>query len=118
MKSPPFPQKSFLALLALVPAFLIPKSAKRTPKERRLLKDLKDVTDADRVVVQQLFDSEFDIIIVGGGRSPFVSILGTSADTDLPQEPRAVFSPPVSPRNPVFGCYWSNLVKGTVDFDP
>ena len=75
MISPPLPQKSLLALLALVPALLILKAAKRTPKEPRLLKDLKDVADADHVVVQRLFDSEFDIIIVGGGRSPFVSIL-------------------------------------------
>ena len=70
-----FPQTSYLALLALVPALLILKSAKRIPKEPRLLKDLKNVADADHVVVHQLFGSEYDIIIAGGGGFPFVPIL-------------------------------------------
>ena len=75
MTFPPFPQKSFLALLALAPTLLILKCAKRTPKEPRLLKDLRNVADTDHVIVQQLFGSEYDIIIVGGGGFPFVSIL-------------------------------------------
>ena len=63
--SPPFPQKSHLVLLALVSALLVLKAAKRAPK-KPLLKDLKDA--ASHVTGQQLFDSEYDIIIVGGGK--------------------------------------------------
>jgi hypothetical protein len=38
----------------------------------------------------------------------------SSADSHFLQEPRAAFSPLVSPRNPAYGCCWSNLGKGIV----
>lgn len=77
---PPPPKGARLALHALVSPLLFFKAPKL--KKPRLLKDLKDVTShADG---QQLFDSEYDIIIIGGGESLFVSIFGPSADNNLP----------------------------------
>ena len=82
--SRPLPPKTYLTLLALASALLILK-ARRAPKKPLLLKDLKDAAahvDAGDVTGQP-FDSEYDIIIVGGGEFPFVSIrLGPSADDD------------------------------------
>ena len=110
-------RKSQLTLLTIVSALLIIRAARRTPKKIPLLKDLRDVAseklDADDVTSQQLFDSQYDIIIVGGGEFP-CPYLGPSADNNLSQELRAVSSPLASPRSPVFGYCWSNLVKGTV----
>jgi len=75
--STPFPPRTYLTLLALVSALLVLK-ARRAPKKPLLLKNLKLAADAD-----QPFDSEYDIIIVGGGEFPFVSIrLGPSPDND------------------------------------
>jgi len=77
-----FPQKTHLALLAVASALLILKAVKRAPKKPILLTDLKDVpskVDADGFTGQQLFDPEYDIIIVGGGEFPLLSIyLGPS----------------------------------------
>lgn len=75
--SPPFLQNTHLALLAVVSALLVLRATKRTPKKPLLLNDLKDVAsqvDASGVSGQQLFGSEYDIIIVGGGEFPFVSL--------------------------------------------
>ena len=63
-------ENSHLVLVALVSALLIFKVATKKP---RLLKDLKDVTS--HAHGRQLFDSEYDIIIVGGGESLSVSTL-------------------------------------------
>ena len=74
--SPPFLQNTHLAVLAVVSALLVLKATKRAPKKPLLLNDLKDVAsqvDASGVSGQQLFGSEYDIIIVGGGEFPFVS---------------------------------------------
>jgi len=73
--SPPFLQNTHLALLAVVSALLVLKATRRAPKKPRLLNDLKDVAsqvDASGVSGQQLFGSEYDIIIVGGGEFPIV----------------------------------------------
>jgi len=70
------PQKTFLTLLAVVPALVILK-VKRAPKKPPLLLDLKDTTshvDADGVTGQL-----FDIIIVGG-KLPLPLHLAPSAD--------------------------------------
>jgi len=113
----PVSQKSQLALLAVVSALLIIKATNRAPKKPILLKDLRDVAseniDPDGVTSQHPFDSQYDIIIVGGGEF-LCPCLCPPADNSLSQEPRAVSSPLGSPRNPVFGCCWSNLVKGAV----
>jgi hypothetical protein len=71
--SPPLPQNTHLALLAVVSTLLILKATKSAP-EKHLLKDLKDFASqvgADGVAGQQLFESEYDIIIVGGGELSF-----------------------------------------------
>ena len=70
--SRPFPPNTHLVLLAAVSALLILKAAKRASKKPSLLTDLKDASF--RVVAgQQAFDSEYDIIIIGGGKSSVVS---------------------------------------------
>ena len=66
-------ENSQLALVALISAFLIFKATKLATGKPRLLKDLKDV--ASHADGRQLFDTEYDIIIVGGGESLFVSPL-------------------------------------------
>ena len=67
--SRPLPNRSYLTLLAVVSALLILKlRARRTPKKPLLLKDLKNVDAGD--VAGPLFDSEYDIIIAGGGEPP------------------------------------------------
>lgn len=73
--SSPFPQNTHVALLAVVSALLILKATKRAP-EKPLLKNLRDVVSqvsADGVTGRQLFESEYDMIIVGGGEFAFVS---------------------------------------------
>lgn len=68
-----FPQNSHVAVLAVVSALLILKLVKRAP-EKSLLKNLKDVVaqvGVDSVTGQQSFESEYDIIIVGGGEFAF-----------------------------------------------
>ena len=85
--SSPFPQNTQgVALLAVVSALLILRVAKRAP-EKPLLKDLKDVVSqvgADSVAGQHPFESEYDIIIVGGGELAFVFLrLGPLNDKNL-----------------------------------
>lgn len=74
--SSPFSKNSHVAFLAVVSALLILKVAKRAP-DKPLLKDLNDVVSqvgAGDVTGKQLFEPEYDIIIVGGGEPPFVSL--------------------------------------------
>ena len=112
--SHPFPPKTYLTVLAVVSALLILK-ARRAPKKLLLLRNLRDAAahvDAGDVT-GQLFDSEYDIIIVGGGDFPLsLFVLAPSPTPKSLQEPRAVFSPLVSPRNPVCECCCLNLGKG------
>ena len=63
-------EKAHIALVAVVSALLIFKATKLVTKKPPLLKDLKDV--ASYADGRQLSDSEYDIIIVGGGESLFV----------------------------------------------
>lgn len=76
-----FPQKTHLVLLAAVSAFLVLRAAKRAHKKPLLtsFEDAASKVDADGFTGQGLFDTEYDIIIVGGGEFPFLSIyLGPS----------------------------------------
>ena len=108
--SHPFPPKTYLTLLAVVSALLILK-ARRAPKKPLLLKDLKAAASVD--ITGQPFDSEYDIIIVGGGEFPLsLFVSAPPLTTTTRQAPRAVFSPLVFPRNPVCECCCSNLGKG------
>lgn len=69
------PENSHLVLAAAVSALLVFGAAKFTLQKPPLLKDLKGVaSDAD---ARQLFDPEYDIIIVGGGESLSVSTLAS-----------------------------------------
>lgn len=98
--SPSVPQNSHLALLAVVSALLILKAVKRAPEKPSLLKDIRSATsqvDAG----EPLFDSEYDIIIVGGGELTFIS--GNPRPLNAPlQEPQAVCSLLAFPRIPTF----------------
>jgi hypothetical protein len=67
----PLPRNSHLALIAVVSALLILKATKRAPKKPLHFNDLRDlasrVDTTHGVVGQELFESEYDIIIIGGG---------------------------------------------------
>lgn len=54
---------------ALVSALLILAAARRAAKKPSLLTDIRNVDTGD-VTSRQLFGSEYDIIIVGGGEFP------------------------------------------------
>ena len=75
--SPTFPQNTHFALIAVVSAFLLFKATKRAPKKPLLLNDLRDLASrvgTDDVPGQQLFEPEYDVIIVGGGEFAIVSV--------------------------------------------
>jgi hypothetical protein len=64
------PRNSHLALIAVVSALLILKATKRAPKKPLHFNDFRDLAsrvDTHGVAGQELFESEYDIIIIGGG---------------------------------------------------